>query len=169
MAGSAGWTVLVWAPSKHSVNHATEVKNLWHIGASTHPGRGWEGRSGYLRGTQGIRDADGESRTSPPRAGARPRIGGPLAEDRPVPLRRPYPMNGHFMGPLQLPSFQSPLRDHDLTTAKMRTLVVSGRGARLTINELSVYAVTEQSTIETARVEASGTLGAPGCAARAGL
>jgi len=44
----------VWRPFKHSVNHATEVKNLWHIGASTHPGPGLGGGSGYLV-AQGIR------------------------------------------------------------------------------------------------------------------
>jgi phytoene dehydrogenase-like protein len=36
------------APSSGSVNHATEVANLWHIGASTHPGPGLGGGSGFL-------------------------------------------------------------------------------------------------------------------------
>jgi len=38
----------LWRPFKGSVNHKTEVKNLWHIGASTHPGPGLGGGSGYL-------------------------------------------------------------------------------------------------------------------------
>lgn len=38
----------LWRPFKSTVNHATEVKNLWHIGASTHPGPGLGGGSGYL-------------------------------------------------------------------------------------------------------------------------
>jgi phytoene dehydrogenase-like protein len=38
----------LWRPFKHSVNHRTEVKNLWHIGASTHPGPGLGGGSGAL-------------------------------------------------------------------------------------------------------------------------
>lgn len=38
----------VWRPFKTSVNHATEVANLWHIGASTHPGPGLGGGSGAL-------------------------------------------------------------------------------------------------------------------------
>ncbi len=39
------------------------------------------------------------------------------------------------------------LRDHDLTTAKMRTLAVLSVVPGLTINELSVYAVFEPSTM----------------------
>jgi phytoene dehydrogenase-like protein len=38
----------VWRPLKSSVNHRTEVRNLWHIGASTHPGPGLGGGSGFL-------------------------------------------------------------------------------------------------------------------------
>ena len=38
----------VWRPLKSSRNHKTEVKNLWHIGASTHPGPGLGGGSGFL-------------------------------------------------------------------------------------------------------------------------
>jgi phytoene dehydrogenase-like protein len=38
----------VWRPFKGSVNHRTEVARLWHIGASTHPGPGLGGGSGYL-------------------------------------------------------------------------------------------------------------------------
>jgi len=38
----------LWRPFKGSVNHRTEVQNLWHIGASTHPGPGLGGGSGYL-------------------------------------------------------------------------------------------------------------------------
>ncbi|QDL92670.1 NAD(P)/FAD-dependent oxidoreductase [Paroceanicella profunda] len=40
----------LWRPFKGSVNHETVVRNLWHIGASTHPGPGLGGGSGYLLG-----------------------------------------------------------------------------------------------------------------------
>lgn len=38
----------VWRPFSHSVNHATKIANLHHIGASTHPGPGLGGGSGFL-------------------------------------------------------------------------------------------------------------------------
>jgi phytoene dehydrogenase-like protein len=38
----------LWRPFKSSVNHDTHVKGLWHIGASTHPGPGLGGGSGFL-------------------------------------------------------------------------------------------------------------------------
>lgn len=38
----------LWRPFKGSVNHRTEIRNLWHIGASTHPGPGLGGGSGFL-------------------------------------------------------------------------------------------------------------------------
>ncbi len=38
----------LWRPFKTSVNHETAVKNLYHIGASTHPGAGLGGGSGFL-------------------------------------------------------------------------------------------------------------------------
>lgn len=38
----------LWRPFKGSVNHRTDVKGLWHIGASTHPGPGLGGGSGFL-------------------------------------------------------------------------------------------------------------------------
>ncbi|MDW6024676.1 NAD(P)/FAD-dependent oxidoreductase [Mesorhizobium sp. BAC0120] len=38
----------LWRPFKGSVNHETEVKGLYHIGASTHPGAGLGGGSGFL-------------------------------------------------------------------------------------------------------------------------
>ena len=38
----------VWRPLKGSVNHRTHVPGLYHIGASTHPGPGLGGGSGYL-------------------------------------------------------------------------------------------------------------------------
>ncbi len=38
----------LWRPFKTSVNHATTVGRLFHIGASTHPGPGLGGGSGYL-------------------------------------------------------------------------------------------------------------------------
>ena len=39
------------------------------------------------------------------------------------------------------------LKKHDMTTVKMRALAILGIYSSLTINELSVYAVTEQSTM----------------------
>ncbi|MET3519617.1 phytoene desaturase family protein [Mesorhizobium abyssinicae] len=38
----------LWRPFKASRNHATGIKGLYHIGASTHPGAGLGGGSGYL-------------------------------------------------------------------------------------------------------------------------
>jgi phytoene dehydrogenase-like protein len=38
----------LWRPFKHTVNHRTHVPGLWHIGASTHPGPGLGGGSGFL-------------------------------------------------------------------------------------------------------------------------
>lgn len=38
----------LWRPFKTSVNHRTHVDGLYHIGASTHPGPGLAGGSGYL-------------------------------------------------------------------------------------------------------------------------
>jgi phytoene dehydrogenase-like protein len=38
----------VWRPFKTSVNHSTHIPALYHIGASTHPGPGLGGGSGYL-------------------------------------------------------------------------------------------------------------------------
>ncbi|MEM8562575.1 MAG: NAD(P)/FAD-dependent oxidoreductase [Pseudomonadota bacterium] len=37
-----------WRPLKQTKNHHTTVKNLYHIGASTHPGPGLGGNSGYM-------------------------------------------------------------------------------------------------------------------------
>jgi phytoene dehydrogenase-like protein len=37
----------VWRPFPQSSNHATRIRNLHHIGASTHPGPGLGGGSGY--------------------------------------------------------------------------------------------------------------------------
>jgi phytoene dehydrogenase-like protein len=39
---------MLWRPFKGSVNHRTHVSGLYHIGASTHPGPGLGGGSGYL-------------------------------------------------------------------------------------------------------------------------
>lgn len=36
-----------WRPSRINRNHATSVRRLWHIGASTHPGPGLGGTSGF--------------------------------------------------------------------------------------------------------------------------
>ncbi|RWX64592.1 NAD(P)/FAD-dependent oxidoreductase, partial [Mesorhizobium sp. M4B.F.Ca.ET.089.01.1.1] len=38
----------LWRPFKASRNHETGIKNLYHIGASTHPGAGLGGGSGFL-------------------------------------------------------------------------------------------------------------------------
>ena len=38
----------LWRPLRALKNHATPIKNLYHIGASTHPGPGLGGGSGYL-------------------------------------------------------------------------------------------------------------------------
>lgn len=38
----------VWRPSAGSVNHRTAIRSLYHIGASTHPGPGLGGGSGFL-------------------------------------------------------------------------------------------------------------------------
>jgi phytoene dehydrogenase-like protein len=39
---------LTWRPFPGSRNHETSVKDLFHIGASTHPGPGLGGNSGYM-------------------------------------------------------------------------------------------------------------------------
>lgn len=41
----------LWRPFKGTVNHRTHVPGLYHIGASTHPGPGLGGGSGYLVAT----------------------------------------------------------------------------------------------------------------------
>ena len=41
----------LWRPLVSSGRHATPVKGLWHIGASTHPGAGLGGGSGHLVAT----------------------------------------------------------------------------------------------------------------------
>ncbi|MDH6233206.1 phytoene dehydrogenase-like protein [Mesorhizobium soli] len=40
----------LWRPFKASRNHETDIKGLYHIGASTHPGAGLGGGSGFLLG-----------------------------------------------------------------------------------------------------------------------
>jgi phytoene dehydrogenase-like protein len=37
-----------WRPLSSATGHRTPVKNVWHIGASTHPGPGLGGGSGFL-------------------------------------------------------------------------------------------------------------------------
>jgi phytoene dehydrogenase-like protein len=39
---------LVWRPFASAPGHRTTVENLWHVGASTHPGPGLGAGSGYL-------------------------------------------------------------------------------------------------------------------------
>ena len=49
MAGSAAIDqFFLWRPFNGSVNHRTPVTGLYHIGASTHPGPGLGGGSGFL-------------------------------------------------------------------------------------------------------------------------
>ena len=38
----------LWRPFKSTVNHQTFIPNLYHIGASTHPGAGLGGGSGFM-------------------------------------------------------------------------------------------------------------------------
>ena len=38
----------VWRPLSSATGHQSPIKNLWHIGASTHPGPGLGGGSGFL-------------------------------------------------------------------------------------------------------------------------
>ena len=38
----------IWRPLPSSSSHTTAVPNLWHIGASTHPGPGLGAGSGYI-------------------------------------------------------------------------------------------------------------------------
>jgi phytoene dehydrogenase-like protein len=38
----------LWRPFKSTVNHRTHIAGLYHIGASTHPGPGLGGGSGFL-------------------------------------------------------------------------------------------------------------------------
>ena len=38
----------LWRPLRSTANHETPVKRLYHIGASTHPGPGLGGGSGFL-------------------------------------------------------------------------------------------------------------------------
>jgi len=88
--------------------------------------------------------ADGEMQDEPAAAAPASRVERTLGE---IGLFHfaPYLMN-RIMGRYNA-ELQSALRDHDLTTAKMRTLAVLAVVPGLTINELSVYAVTEQSTM----------------------
>jgi phytoene dehydrogenase-like protein len=44
--------LFLWRPFKVSLNHRTHVPSLYHIGASTHPGPGLGGGSGYLLAQQ---------------------------------------------------------------------------------------------------------------------
>jgi phytoene dehydrogenase-like protein len=37
----------IWRPFANTKNHATPIRNLYHIGASTHPGAGLSGGSGF--------------------------------------------------------------------------------------------------------------------------
>ena len=41
----------LWRPLPGSTNHTTPVRRLYHIGASTHPGPGLGGGSGFLLAT----------------------------------------------------------------------------------------------------------------------
>jgi phytoene dehydrogenase-like protein len=37
-----------WRPLSTATGHGTGIRGLWHIGASTHPGPGLGGGSGFL-------------------------------------------------------------------------------------------------------------------------
>ena len=37
----------IWRPFSNSVNHQTPIRGLYQIGASTHPGAGLSGGSGF--------------------------------------------------------------------------------------------------------------------------
>ena len=37
----------IWRPFANSVNHKTAIRGLYQIGASTHPGAGLSGGSGF--------------------------------------------------------------------------------------------------------------------------
>ena len=39
---------LLWRPTVGAGKHRTTIPGLWHIGASTHPGPGLSGESGWL-------------------------------------------------------------------------------------------------------------------------
>ncbi|MER8158828.1 hypothetical protein [Streptomyces sp. NPDC094472] len=41
----------LWRPLPSSGRHATDIRGLWHIGASTHPGPGLGGVSGHMAAT----------------------------------------------------------------------------------------------------------------------
>ncbi|GAB2459522.1 NAD(P)/FAD-dependent oxidoreductase [Nocardioides hungaricus] len=43
---------MFWRPLPHQGKHATAIRGLWHIGASTHPGPGLAGGSGHLAAQQ---------------------------------------------------------------------------------------------------------------------
>jgi phytoene dehydrogenase-like protein len=45
----------IWRPLRSTKNHTTPVKGLYHIGASTHPGPGLGGVSGYLTAKELLR------------------------------------------------------------------------------------------------------------------
>jgi phytoene dehydrogenase-like protein len=44
--------LLLWRPLRGTRKHRTPVRQLYHIGASTHPGAGLGGGSGYLLAKQ---------------------------------------------------------------------------------------------------------------------
>lgn len=50
---------LLWRPGPLMSRHRTVVPNLWHIGASTHPGPGLGGGSGHIAAQSLIRHAQG--------------------------------------------------------------------------------------------------------------
>ena len=52
----------LWRPLAAANNHQTAVPNLWHIGASTHPGAGLGGASGHMVAQRLIASADASNR-----------------------------------------------------------------------------------------------------------
>ncbi|WP_245827761.1 phytoene desaturase family protein [Sinomonas mesophila] len=56
---------LLWRPLPAAAHHRTAVEGLWHIGASTHPGPGLGGGSGYLVAGQILAGARRRTRRRP--------------------------------------------------------------------------------------------------------
>ena len=52
----------LWRPLAAASSHQTPVPNLWHIGASTHPGAGLGGASGHLVAQRLLASSDGAGR-----------------------------------------------------------------------------------------------------------
>ena len=157
----------LWRPFKGSMNHTTPVPGLYHIGASTHPGPGLGGGSGFLPRpiaavSGGPKQAEGASaRTDAAREENRPK-----APALP-PARSAWPPTDALalpsIGEIGLNQFapyllnrlsaqwngalQGVLKDLGISTTKFRALAVLTVASGITVNDLAVFAVTEQSTM----------------------